>query len=226
MTRRFRPGEISVYQDVWRGAVLQAIPSTVIDDDGDVLVSHLVPGTRVRAQPPRPGMSSDGAEDDTGERQRDRIFAMLNEPSTELVERKWTRNRRLMIAKTGARHIVSLFWRSADDRFLGWYVDFVEPVRRTPIGIATMDLMLDIEVEPDLSAWSWKDDADFDAAVESGLYSRELERDVRAEAERAIEAIERKAWPFDTDWPQWRPDARQRRATLPPDWATVFPLRG
>lgn len=221
MSRVCRPGETCVYQWIWRNAVWAAQPFTVVEDDGEVIVSHIVPGTLVKAQPPKPGMSVYGSDEDSGERQWARMFAMLTEPATDLVDREWTTHRRLVIAKTGARHIVSLFWRGSDDVFLGWYVDFVEPVRRTPIGIATMDLMLDIEIEPDRSSWSWKDDDHFEAALGSGLHSAEVGREVRAEASAVIATIERGAWPFNTTWPEWRPDSHDL-PMLPSNWATVF----
>ena len=222
VNQRFRSGDVCVYQDVWRQAVWMAKPTRVIEDDGAVIVTHIIPGTWIKAQPPKPGLSVYGTEQDAGDRQRERIFAMLNEPASNLVDRQWSTNRRITIAEEGARHLISLFWRASDDLFLGWYVDFVESVRRTAIGIATMDLMLDIEIDPDLSAWSWKDDEHFEAALSSGLYSAELGRNIRAEAARVVERIESRSWPFNTSWPSWRPDPDEKPPMLPSGWSTVF----
>jgi len=46
----------------------------------------------------------------------------------------WTGNRRLLLSRLHVGHAVSLFWRDADDLFVGRYVDVLVPLRRSNVG--------------------------------------------------------------------------------------------
>lgn len=67
--------------------------------------------------------------------------------------------------------------------------------------------MLDIVIEPDFSAWRWKDEEDLADAVEKDLLSSGADA-IRAEGERVIALIKSGKPPFDRAWSAWRP----------PDW--------
>jgi predicted RNA-binding protein associated with RNAse of E/G family len=59
--------------------------------------------------------------------------------------------------------------------------------------------VLDVVVEPDLS-WRWKDEDEFAWSQEVGLISPAEAAAIRAEGLRAIEAIERRGWPYQDGW--------------------------
>ena len=65
--------------------------------------------------------------------------------------------------------------------------------------------MLDLVVEPD-GTWRWKDEDELAETVEVGRFTREQAAAVRAEGERAVEAIEARGWPFGEGWEDWAPD--------------------
>src|SRR5438067_12129076 len=54
--------------------------------------------------------------------------------------------------------------------------------------------------------WSWKDRDEFDAAYERGMLTKAERDEQLAEAQRMIERVEQRSWPFDEPWPDWRPD--------------------
>lgn len=202
-----RPGDPIVYQDVWRGAVFYAAPLTVVRETSDLIVTYRAPGGLGYAQPWRDGLARSEV-----------ILRALAEPSAPTRPQVWRTNRRLLLMRPGAEYAVSLFWRDSDDEFLGWYVDLLAPVRRTAIGISSCDLMLDIVIAPDLSDWRWKDDDEFVEAGRRGLFSPELMARVRANARRCLADLAARAWPYDEDWPGWRPDPAWKLPSLAAGW--------
>jgi predicted RNA-binding protein associated with RNAse of E/G family len=90
---------------------------------------------------------------------------------------------------------------------LGWYVNFQEPFRRLAQRIQTMDLALDMIIEPDRSSWRWKDEEEFELFRDRGLIDSDTAERVLTEAAGVIGRIERDAPPFNGSWPNWRPDA-------------------
>jgi predicted RNA-binding protein associated with RNAse of E/G family len=103
---------------------------------------------------------------------------------------------------------------------LGWYVNFQEPYRRAECGIQMMDLALDIIVEPDRSSWRWKDMHEFEMFRRRGLIDEGTAKRVLSEAEQVVRRIEADAPPFNSDWPEWRPDPSWATPELPANWGS------
>ncbi|MBI3460176.1 DUF402 domain-containing protein [Candidatus Acetothermia bacterium] len=59
---------------------------------------------------------------------------------------------------------------SGEDRFRGWKVDLVTPLRRTGRGFDFTDEVLDIIVRPDRS-WYWKDEDQMARYLVTGVYT-------------------------------------------------------
>ena len=93
-----------------------------------------------------------------------------------------------------------------------WYVNFEEPLRRTPIGVDTFDHKLDLLVFPS-GGYEWKDEDELEEAAALGLLDAEA---VRAEARRVL-----REWPFPTGWEDWRPDPAWPVPQLPAGWDVV-----
>jgi uncharacterized protein len=87
-----------------------------------------------------------------------------------------------------------------------WYVNVEDPLRTTPVGFDTSELVLDLVVEPDLRAWRWKDEEELDEAVRAGVFTREDATAFRRAAERGRRRVMEREPPFDADWTRWRPD--------------------
>ena len=99
-----------------------------------------------------------------------------------------------------------------DGQFEHWYVNFEQPLRRTPIGYDTFDHKLDLIVMPD-GTYRWKDEDELEQAAALGIVDAAA---VRAEAERVLEE-----WPFPTGWEDWRPDPAWPIPQLPEGWDRV-----
>jgi len=121
----------------------------------------------------------------------------------------------LFLIPPGAVYAVHVIW-GRESKFVGWYVNLQEPLRRTAIGFDFMDPVLDIVVKPDLSEWTWKDQGDLQRAHEMGLFSARQARAIRAEGERVVERIRTKASPFSNGWEHW----------APPEWPIPESLAG
>jgi hypothetical protein len=93
-------------------------------------------------------------------------------------------------------------WNDASDEFAGYYINLQAPLRRTPIGYDSFDHVLDIVVAPDRS-WRWKDEDEFEEAIQLGLLTPNEAADIRAEGERVIADLPSL---LPTGWENWRPD--------------------
>jgi predicted RNA-binding protein associated with RNAse of E/G family len=117
-------------------------------------------------------------------------------------------------------------WLSWDPRgaFRGYYVNLEEPFRRTPIGFDTNDHQLDIVVTPELR-WSMKDEDVVSERERDGSFSSAFVAELRREATRIVEQIQRHAAPFDGSWLAWRPDGSWPTPLLQAGWDTEPPAQ-
>jgi uncharacterized protein DUF402 len=169
--------------------MLMAVPVTVVCDRDDLVALYLAPGSScmrpvVRAHDPA-------------------FLRNIAQRTWKLEDRPWTRTRRLALLRPNRRHMVSAFWSESGD-FEGWYVDLIEPARRTAIGFDLTDLVLDVVIGRDLS-WQWKDEDEFAEAQELGLISRETATEIEAEGRAVIDEVER-GDPWWVEWKDWAPD--------------------
>jgi hypothetical protein len=194
---RFSRGDHVVWRIIWYARVWWALPVTVVEDD-EVVILYVAPGTpfhgNVEGEQPR------------------------LPPDWMLVERTWSEQPVLQLTRPAERHSVWAVWRGLGEELAYWYVNLQEPLRRTHLGFDTRDNMLDIIVEPDLSAWRWKDEDHVAAAVQCGVLSAAEADAVRREGERVIKLLEAGTPPFDPGWAAWEPDPSWAVPALPRGW--------
>jgi len=205
---RWAAGDTVVVQEIWKGRVWAARPMTVVRDDGDVVALWFPKGTRWKAPstpPHRPREPTRGERLATSAALRDWVFTDSEWPTPTL-----------SLMRAGDWHAVWVSWLDSGELW-GWYVNLQQPYRRTARGFTTMDLMLDVIVDPDRS-WRLKDEDELEAFVDRGVFERALAERVRAEAVRVARRAERNEPPFSHPWPEWRPDPAWRLPELPDDW--------
>jgi hypothetical protein len=191
---RWHAGETVVLRELWWEKLWFAMPVTIVQDSGDLVALYVPPGTEGRGAVRPPG-------------KRDN-FSTLATKEWELGPRTWERTRRLGLWRPNDPYVVS--------GFLHWYVDVVEPLRRTAVGFDFRDLELDIVVDEGL-AWRWKDQEEVDLAVELGVFTPAEADEIREVGGRVIEMIERgDAWWWS--WRDWVPDPSWAVPTLPDGW--------
>ncbi len=164
-------------------------PCRVVEDRDDLVALFIAAGSPYKAGPKK-----------TAAEKRDPPGRVL--PPDEYFWR--TDTLRLMFP--GQSHSVSLSWgpQAAPRRLLKYFVNMEEPFRRTAVGFDTQDHTLDIEVTPELT-WRWRDEQELANHVKEGFYTVGLAKAVRAEGERAIDAIRRRDHECVRGWAEWTP---------------------
>jgi hypothetical protein len=201
-------GETVVVQEVWRERVWAARPMTVVRDDGDVAALWFPQGTRWKAptlDPRRPWFGDRGQRLAECAASGDWVFR----------DGEWDAST-LVLMREGDWHAVWVSWL-ADGSHWGWYVNLQKPYRRTALGFETMDLMLDVIVDPDRT-WRWKDEDELAVFVERGVFEPAIADRIRIEGLSVARRAERNEPPFDEPWPEWRPDPSWALPRLPPGW--------
>ena len=201
MQSSWTTGDAILLREVHRGRIWSARPATVAAVHNDLLAAYLAPGTRFRVPA------------DTNHSQ---IVRRLHD-GWELTDYTWTKGRALHLLMPDVGYSVHLWWLPPDWRFGGWYINLQESVRPTRFGFDSMDQLLDIVVDPDLT-WRWKDEDELAEAVELGLMTEGDASEVRREGERAIERLEARRSPFCDGWETWRPDPASPLPGLPAGW--------
>ena len=166
------------------------LPVTVVQNATDLVALYLAPGTPCRR---------------LAGRRRGPKGRQLIEATGGFEEWTWRENRRLFLWRPHEAHAVSLFWRQKDDVFIGWYVDVCMPLRRTPTGFDTRDLILDVVVAPDRT-WSWKDEDELVWAQNEGQLAPYDADFIKREATKAVAILAAGDPLFADHWTHWRPD--------------------
>ena len=195
---RWNYGDTILARHIFRNKVWYAIPAFVVDDSSDRLVTFFPAGTKLKIT------------------WVDFNKGSIDGPCTHF----WHTNDVLTICEYGALHSVSLFWKTGGCHFANWYIDFQDPMRRTPDGIVTFDRSLDIVVSPDMK-WRWKDEDHYRRIQELGWITSEMVELIEKERQIVVERIENRENPFSEPWQEWRPDSSWTIPELPSDWAKV-----
>ena len=116
------------------------------------------------------------------------------------------------------------FFRDADDTFSNWYVNLEERAARWDdgevAGVDVTDQDLDIIVHQDLT-WEWKDEDELAWVVEHGRIDAARAARIRADGERAVEAV--RAMGSLDRWKTWRPEPSWRAPSVSERWSEFEP---
>jgi Protein of unknown function (DUF402) len=197
------PGTTIVVQEIWRDNVWAARPQRVVRDEGDFAVLWFPQGTRWKAPTTPPGRP---LEQNRGER----LATCALSGDWVFRDAEWDVDT-LVLVREGDCHALWVSWLPSGEHW-GWYVNLQLPFRRTTLGFETMDLVLDLIVDPD-GSWRWKDEDELATWVARGVFEPELAERIRAEGESVLA---RAPWP--TGWEEWRPDPAWELPELPDDW--------
>jgi hypothetical protein len=185
------------------GKVWGAVPFIVVQDKPELTVLYMSDGA-ITKMPSKP----DGG----------RVKASDRVTSTWILQdRDWNKLSLLRLNIPNSMYSVLVFWNAADMSFRSWYINLEEPLRRTAFGFEFLDQWLDVIINPDLSGWHWKDEDEFQEAIDLGLISKEKAAHFRAEGERVANWIQSGQSPFN-GWEKWRPDPSWQTPVLPEGW--------
>jgi Protein of unknown function (DUF402) len=195
------PPPLVLYRSIYRGRIIFAQPGYLLEETPDRVVTATVPGAQCRML--------------TGPRSDIMSALSAGRERTEYIA--WSITRVAWITPFESAYALGLFWNDASDRFIGYYVNLQEPVRRSPFGFDSLDYALDIVIEPD-GSWRWKDEDELEDAVNQGVFTASEAAAIRAQGERVIADIPTL---LPTGWEDWRPDPTWPPLLLPAGWDQV-----
>lgn len=197
----WRIGDHVLFREIYRGRIWTVRPLTVAHVREELIALYFAPGTICKV----PAFTD-----------RTDVLRRLRD-GWRLTDYEWTRGRSLYLLRPNVAHAIHLWWPPPDWRFGGWYINLQEPIRLTPLGFDSMDHILDVVTEPDLS-WHWKDEDELEEAIAVGLVTSEQAAEIRAEGERVIGRLEARLSPFCDGWEQWQPDTAWPIPEVPSRW--------
>ena len=204
----FAPGDSVVWRSVDRkGRIVQTVwPWTVVADDEDETVLYIPAGTVGKRR--------------TGERggPGDRFIVRWDGGHAEVT---WKRTNVVRLYRSGDPYSLWLAF-DAETWDLAWrYINLEDPWLRTAIGFDSRDVYLDLIAGPDGDYWEWKDEDELAWVVEQGRIDAARAAQIRADGERAIEAV--RTMGSLERWRTWRPDPEWRIPTVPERWREYEP---
>ena len=98
---------------------------------------------------------------------------------------------------------------------LCWYVNFERPPLWRADGWDTLDLAIDLVVQPD-RAWHWKDEDEYEQGRRLGLITDEEHKALQSARDEAVALVEARGGMFAVDADErWTPDPAWPLPTLP-----------
>ena len=189
-------------REVWRGRPWLANPLYVVEDSPELFVLYQPEGSPFAF----------GAGDDWPTATGRHPYAGRT---------GWVGEGPLGLHRPGDPFAVWAYWGGHDRRFLGWYVNIQVPFRRTPIGIDSLDLELDLLVTPELEVVV-KDEDHVDQSAALGRFSAEEAAAIHATGVQLKHRIEQDGAFWDQSWSEWSPP--RELLEVPPlrdDWESV-----
>jgi predicted RNA-binding protein associated with RNAse of E/G family len=202
----FSPGQTIVIREVSQGKVRRATPYIVVQDTPDLLAIY-VSGNSVAKYPLTP----------EGKRTRPQHRVKSEWVINDL---KFDKFCMLRLNIPGEDYSVLIFWDFPSMKHDIWYINLEDPLYRIPMGFEFNDLFLDVLINPDLSSWRWKDEDEFEEAIEIGLISPEKARIIRSKGEKVAKWIQSGTSPFN-GWENWCPDPSWKVPILPDGWDRI-----
>jgi hypothetical protein len=206
---RFDVGATVTRRDVLDGRVFSAAPHRVLRDTGDELLLAYWPGIAARA--PRSWTTWLRTGDDAA---RKRALPDLAAGTWELDDWVWRDTGRLSWFGIDEWFSLHRFF-DLDGTPLSWYINFERPPVRTPTGLDTFDVMIDLVAAPDLSSWRWKDEDEYADLCRLRIVGDAEVRQIEAARRRAVALVEARGGPLAGDWSSWRADPAWPIPVLP-----------
>lgn len=207
---RFEAGATVVRRDVHAGRVWSAQPYRALADTGSVL--HLAYWPGLRSLAPTTWSAGWRTGDDAVRRSG---LDHLAAGTWVLGSWSWRHTVVRSRFETGQWFSLHYFQEPGTGEPLRLYVNFERPAVRTPIGIDTMDLIVDLVVEPDLSGHRWKDEDEYAHGRRLGFITDADHRLVDQARDRALGLLQDRSGPFADPWQPWAPDPQWPDPVLP-----------
>jgi hypothetical protein len=205
----WKPGDVITWRGIYRNRVWHAMPTFVVKDGLHELVLAIKPGAECMVE------ANYARRKKNGKRRWD-----FKHEDWTLETFVWHTNRLLFLLEPQKYYATILFWHNASNNFLCYYINFQLPFERRGCGIDTLDLDLDLIINPDFSQ-EWKDLDDYQKAIDSGVMFSDWVEGIENSKREVLQRIQKRQYPFDGAWINWMPDPSWQPPTLPENWDKI-----
>jgi hypothetical protein len=213
MKDHWEAGESCVLRGMLDGRVWLAQSVIVVKDSPREVVLLLLPGAQCAYPAGYRGWRS-------GDPTTETRWQEARRPDRLMREVAWETHRVLIFLEPEKYYSCFLFWEHVTGRFDSYYINFQLPFARSPCGFDTLDLDLDIVIDPDYH-WYWKDVDEYQAGVEAGGIRSEWVQGIQQSQAEVFKRINQRKYPLDGSWLDWLPDPDWVAPRLPEDWRAV-----
>lgn len=205
----WKPGEVVVWRGIFRNLVWHAQAVIVVKDTPKEIVVALLPGAEGMIEPDYVKSQKRGK----------RRWDFKNQP-WDLEKFHWHTNRLLFLLEPEKYYSTIHFWNDASNEFMCYYLNFQLPFQRSDCVIDTLDLDLDLVVNPALS-FEWKDLDDYQKAIDHGIIFPEWMQGIEDAKPEIFDKLHKRQYPFDGSWLGWLPDPAWSPPKLPANWDKI-----
>jgi hypothetical protein len=204
-----KAGEVVALRGIYNQRVWSAQPAIVVKDSPEEAALAILPGTECMV----PKGYSNGKQGSW--RRWD-----YKKREWELESFIWHSNRLLVLLEPEKFYATIYFWREDTNQFLCYYINFQLPFWRSPCGFDTLDLELDIIIDPERN-WRWKDEDDYQKAIDGGIILKKWSNEINLAKLDIFEKMKKQKYPLDGKWLNWKPDTKWATPKLPANWNKV-----
>ncbi|MBA4385317.1 MAG: hypothetical protein C0410_11325 [Anaerolinea sp.] len=207
----WKSGESCVLRGIVNSQVWLAQSVIVVEDKPELTILVLLPGAQC------------ATPEGVWRRESDKEYAHSSRWQSApgehfyLQEYIWKTNRVLIFLEPQKYYSCMLFWEHQSDQFAGYYINFQLPYKRSHCGFDTLDLDLDIVIDPQYN-WQWKDMDAYEHGIQEGGIHVEWVRGIEKVKPEVFKRIDERSYPMDGSWVNWEPDPIWSPPELPKNW--------
>ena len=208
-TKAWKYGDIVVVRGIFNSSICHAQSAIIVKDTPEEIALSLLPGSEC--------IDLEGYLN--GKQNSKRRWDFKDKPF-ELEKYIWHTNRLLLLIEPENYYSTIYFWHNDTNQFLCYYINFQTPFKRSHVGFDTLDLELDMIINPD-NDWKIKDVDDYKKGIANGTILYEWIQEIETAKTKVLAKLAHKQYPFDSSWVNWRPDPSWSAPKLPENWDKV-----
>ena len=158
----WKSGDHVILRGIYNQNVWIAQSAVVVQDDPAEVALAILPGARCAV--PEGYLSRKHGTEGKWSRWDDYQNNRRN-----MQEFSWKTNRLLLLMEPEKFYASIYFWNHDTHEFLCYYVNFQLPFTRSVHGFDTLDLELDIVIDPSYE-WHWKDMEEYEDGIAKGIF--------------------------------------------------------
>ncbi len=213
MTKTWKPGDTVAMRGIYNQHVWIAQSAIVVQDTKDEVALAILPGAECM-------MPEGYINGKHGERREWDRWGDYKNNNWDMQKFIWHTNRLLVLLEPQKYYATIYFWREDTNQFLCYYINFQLPFWRSECGFDSLDLELDIVIDPE-HKWHWKDEGDYRKGIDSNIILKKWIDEIEIAKLDIFKKIEEQKYPLDGKWLNWKPDINWTTPKLSVNWDKV-----